>query len=151
MSPRRFDGWEPREVQEFYDAAGDRCAMADAWLVVTTRETEWDDAARGRALRLGDYEDGFCQCGCNQPLAVARDKTRVFVVDEFTCYAGRALEQVREQRRKEAEALNRPEQHGHHLHVRPHDPDRDQPLNPPKRKPRGGSSDDQVGPGSTPG
>lgn len=137
-------------MQEFYDAAGERCAAGDAWLVVTTREPEWDDSSRGRAMRLGEYEDGFCQCGCNQPLEVARDKTRVFVVDEFTCYAGRALAQVKETRRKQAEAQNQPEQHGHHMYVRPHDPDRDEPLIPP-RKPRGGPDANQVGSRSTPG
>lgn len=138
-------------MQEFYDAAGERCAAGDAWLVVTTREPEWDDSSRGRAMRLGEYEDGFCQCGCGLPLTVARDKTRAFVVDEFTCHAGRALEQIREQKRQQAEAQKLPPQHGHHLYVRPHDPDRDKPLAPPKSKPRGGTSGSQVGPGSTPG
>jgi hypothetical protein len=152
VSPRRFDGWEPREVQEFYDADGERCAMSDAWLTVTTRESEWDESSRGRAMRLGEYEAGFCQCGCNQPLAVSRNKDQVFVVDDFTCYAARALEQVREQQRAEAEAKQLPPRHGNHLYVRPHDPDRDKPLNPPTRKPpRGGTSANQVRSGSTQG
>lgn len=137
-------------MQEFYDADGDRCAAADAWLVVTTREPEWDDSSRGRAMRLGEYESGFCQCGCNQPLEVARDPQQVFVVDEFTCHAGRALDIVREEQKKQAEAQNLPPKPGHHLYVRPHDPDRDKPLNPPKQKSRGGPGDDEVGAGQAP-
>ena len=119
-------------------------------MTIVTREPEWDESSRGRALRLGEYEAGFCQCGCNQPLAVARDKSQVFVVDDFTCYAGRALEQVTEKQRREAEAKDLPPKHGHHLYVRPHDPDRDKPLNPPKRKPRGGTGVDEVSSGPSP-
>lgn len=120
-------------------------------MVVVTREPEWDDHSRGRAMRLAEYEESICGCGCGLPVAVSRDKTRAFVVDDFTCYAGRALEQVREQKRQQAEALNLPQKHGQHFYVRAHDPDRDGELKPPgepdSRRTRGG----QVSPGPAQG
>lgn len=86
---------------------------------------------------MTEWEDGICQCGCNLPITVAYDKTQVFVVDEMTCYAGRAMEQVKRQRREEADKRKGAEgaEDGKHLYVRPHDPDRDKPL-----QPRGGRS-----------
>ena len=107
-----------------------RVPAGEAWFTVVTREPEWDDHSRARAIKLTEYEDGFCQCGCNLPVDVAYDPDRVFVVDDFTCYAGRALEKVKRQRKEAAEAAKKPDGHddGVHVYVRPHDPDRDKPL-----------------------
>lgn len=67
------------------------CRAADAFYTVVTREPEWDDDSRGRALRLAEYEAGLCPCGCGLPADVARSKVPM-VVDTFTCYASRALD-----------------------------------------------------------
>lgn len=67
---------------------------------MVVRESEWDDASRARALALTEYEDGLCLCGCGLPRSIGHKKQH-FKVDSFTCYAGRAVEQVR--RLKEAE------------------------------------------------
>jgi hypothetical protein len=115
-------------VHEHFDADGNLTGTT-----VVTREPEWDDQSRGRALRLAEYEDGMCGCGCNQPVSVAYDKTQVFVVDKFTCYAGRAMEQVKRTQSEAAEQQKLPPGHddGVHMYVRPHDPQRDKPLRPP--------------------
>lgn len=58
------------------------------------------------------------------------------MVDEFTCHAGRALA-VAEQKRKDAAPEGEPHlAPGHHLYVRPHDPQRDGPLPEPKPDPK---------------
>ena len=123
--------------EHFGEDGTTRVPAAEAWFTVVTREPEWDDHSRVRALKLTEYEDGFCSCGCGLPIEVAYDPKQVFVVDDFTCHAGRALEQVKRQRREEAEKRKGAEgaEDGKHLYVRPHDPDRDKPL-----RPRGGRS-----------
>lgn len=63
ISPRRFDGWEPREHTTItYDAEGRVVEM------VTTRESEWDDEDRGLLYALEDYEADLCP-GCGHPLS----------------------------------------------------------------------------------
>lgn len=84
-------------MHEHFDAAGEKTGHT-----VVTRESEWDDESRGRALRLIEYEDSLCKCGCNLPIAVAH-KRQAFKVDHFTCYAGRAIEMKRRMDRKEHE------------------------------------------------
>jgi hypothetical protein len=119
-------------VHEHFDADGNATGHT-----VITRESEWDDQSRGRALRLAEYEDSICACGCGQPIEVAYDKTRAFVVDEFTCQAGRALDKVRREKREDAEKRKAPAgwDDGLHMIARPHDPDRDKPLK--QQKPKG--------------
>ncbi len=73
------------------------------------REVEWDESTRGRALRLTEWEDGRCSCGCGQPIADAHDPKKPWIVDHFVCYAGRAKEQVVRQHRADAENANKPE------------------------------------------
>lgn len=86
MSPRRFDGWEPQEIHEHFDAEGVKTGHT-----VITREPEWDDESRGRALRLAEFEAGLCPCGCGLQMSVSHDKTAVMRVESFTCVARRAI------------------------------------------------------------
>lgn len=123
------------------------CRQADAFTAVVTREPEWDDTSRGRALRLSEHEASICGCGCGQPLELARDPDQIFMVDDFTCFAERALEKVRSAKYDQAERENWPKKWdaGKHFYVRPYDPARDPAPTPPKR--RGGADVDQVSPG----
>lgn len=56
---------------------------------------------------------------------IAFDKKRAFKVDKATCYAGRALERVRDKDRAEAKAAKKPDgwDAGLHYFVVPHDAD----------------------------
>lgn len=89
MSPREFDGWTPIEVHEHFDNDDQRTGYT-----VITRESAWNDESRGRALRLAEYEDDLCTCGCNLPREVAHDSQQTFVVDTIRCHARRALTRV---------------------------------------------------------
>lgn len=80
--------------------------MADAWMVVETREAEWDHETRVRALRYQQHEDGICKCGCNQPMDEAHAPDAVYFVDTYRCQAGRALDIERRRRTEEAKELN---------------------------------------------
>jgi hypothetical protein len=138
------------EVHEHYDANNNLVGTT-----VVTRESPWDDASRGRALRLDEYESSICGCGCNLPVDVAHDPTRVFMVEDGVCYAGRALDQVRDERAAaRANTQGAAPGHGVFNYVRPHDPRRDPPVPEPKSKPKskpttpdGVSNVDQVRPG----
>ena len=90
---------------------------------MVTREPEWDDETRGRALRLGEYEREICGCGCGQPIRKAYDPKQPFTVDFLTCQAGRAKAKVERQHRDEAKAQNKPDgwDDGRHYYVKPHD------------------------------
>ena len=123
VSPDRFEGWEPRELHEHFDADGNPCRAADACTTVVTREPEWTDHSRELALRLTDYEARICGCGCNQPIDVAYDGKRAFKVDKFICYAERAKQQVMAREREDAQQSKRPEgwDYGLHYYVVPHD------------------------------
>lgn len=98
---------------------------------VVTREPEWDAEARGRALRLSEYEATICRCGCGQPIKLAHDPKQPFLVDHFTCQAGRAIEKVRRTHREEADRANRPDgwDDGRHYYVTPVD----QPATPDRK------------------
>lgn len=87
VSPRRFDGWEPDEIHEHYDAEGNLTGRTRV-----IREAEWNDEARGRAIRLAEYEASLCLCGCGLPVEVAHDPNRAFVVHQFRCGARRAIQ-----------------------------------------------------------
>lgn len=75
-------------------------------------------------LRLQEYEDTLCRCGCGLPIAVAH-KSQAFKVDHYTCYAGAALERVRREENERADKANRPEgwDDGRHYFVVRHDED----------------------------
>lgn len=119
---------------------------------VVTRESPWDDASRGRALRLDEYEASFCTCGCGQPLAIARDPDQIFMVDELTCYARRALDEVQEKRQAASQVPGRvTDSHGKFPIVRPHDPRRDPAPPKPKTETDGANDVSEVRPGPTQG
>lgn len=67
MSPKRLAGWEPASETTYeYDTRG-RVSRA-----VTRREVEWDDAERGWAVALLEYEADICQ-GCGGRLSETTD------------------------------------------------------------------------------
>ena len=58
LSPRRFDGWEPRERTRYrYDAEG---RVAET---VTTRDPEWDDTDRAIIMAAVDIRADRHHCG----------------------------------------------------------------------------------------
>lgn len=86
----------PREVHETYTLDPDN-PDGDGVLtgyVVVTRESEWDDNTRARALALIEYEDSLCRCGCGLPRREAHRK-QPFMVHTYTCYAQKAAESKR--------------------------------------------------------
>lgn len=99
-----FDGWVPREVHETYavDPADPDAEPVRTGYVVVTRESEWDDNTRARALGWVQYEESICNCGCGLPRAVAHSKQQAalgFRVHEFTCYAQKSIERHRRSQR----------------------------------------------------
>lgn len=85
MSPRRFDGWEPVELHESYDADGNLTGS-----VVVTREAEWDLQARALAEALVKMEDDTCP-GCGNDLNHTLTVHEPYDVDVDTvCWACRA-------------------------------------------------------------
>lgn len=67
---------------------------------IITREAEWDDESRGRALRLGEHEAGMCPCGCGLQMAVAHSDAPIRV-EKFVCRARRAMAIVERNERNE--------------------------------------------------
>lgn len=108
----------PTEVHQHFDAEDNLTGYT-----VVTRESAWDADTRGRALRLQEYEDSLCGCGCGQPVAVAYDPEQAFKVDKFTCYAGRAKARVERQWRDEHKDSSDSYADGVHHYVVPHDTD----------------------------
>jgi hypothetical protein len=68
VSPKRFDGWEPREVTTVtaYDGQG-RPARWE-----TVRESEWDRRQRSLVLAYQLWRAGLCR-RCNEHLAHSTD------------------------------------------------------------------------------
>lgn len=125
----------PVEVHEHYDADGNLTGTT-----VVRREPDWTDEDRGRALRLAEYENGICGCGCQQPIRKAYDKQQAFIVKHTVCQAGRAMDQVKRRDREDAEARKLPAgwDDGRHYFVQPHeqevkDGDRPQGQRPHRR------------------
>lgn len=83
VSPKRLEGWEPRQVQRGYDATGTPVRVVDAVEVVVETEPEWDDLQRGLLLGLAEYEKGLCECGWHESLTA--DKTNHFTYETRTC------------------------------------------------------------------
>jgi hypothetical protein len=94
----------PREVHETYELDPDDPENPDkhrrVGFVVITRETPWDEKSQARALALTEYEDSLCRCGCGLPRDIAH-KEQPFLVHDFVCYAGRAIEALRAKHRVE--------------------------------------------------
>jgi hypothetical protein len=80
-----FEGASAVEVHEHYNAVGIKTGET-----IVTRESLWDDSARGRALALIAHEDSLCKCGCGLPV-VDGHKKQLFKVHEVRCWAGRAI------------------------------------------------------------
>lgn len=100
MSPRRFDGWEPAERHEHFDAGGNPTGYT-----VVSREPEWDDHSRAEALAAVQLENLTCRrCGqyMSQVMAKSEDDSPVVVwrsgkayrVLELRCEACASLETV---------------------------------------------------------
>ncbi len=82
------------ELHEHFDAEGKKTGHT-----VVTRESMWDEDARGRALRLQEFEDSTVN---GMPVAEAH-KEQPFKVDKVVDYAARAIEALRRHDRLEAE------------------------------------------------
>lgn len=91
----------PREVHEHYsvDPSNPDAEAVLTGYTVVTRESPWDDTSRERALKLTEYEEGLCTCGCGLPVKVAHDPEQAkklgFIVHEYTCFAQKAIAQHR--------------------------------------------------------
>lgn len=65
VSPRRFWGWEPKQVTSYeYDESGQMIRS------VTRTEAEWDDVQHALAFAVQQIEDETC-AGCGQPTGEA--------------------------------------------------------------------------------
>lgn len=91
-------------MHEHFDAAGVLTGTT-----VVTRESPWDDDSRGRALRLAEYTDSLCGCGCGLPITESRDATRAMFVESHVCYARRAIESVSRADEKAARKADKPD------------------------------------------
>jgi hypothetical protein len=111
VSPGEFEGKVLVEVHEHFDATGKKTGHT-----VITRESAWDEASRQRALRLTEYEDGLCKCGCGLPISVAHDPATTFAVDRITCRAGKAIKRVSRLDAKHAKDANKPDSWNDGLH-----------------------------------
>lgn len=78
-------------MHEHQDAVGN----VTGYTIVTT-ESAWDETTRERIQRLVEWEKSLCPCGCGVPVEQAWDKFyEPWSVEDYTCYARRALERVR--------------------------------------------------------
>lgn len=108
-------------MHEHFDADGNLTGTT-----VITRESEWDDETRERVLALAAHEDLICRCGCGLPMSQSHQKSP-FLVDTYTCYAGRAV--ARRKREDEEKAKADPNSFpegwsdGVHYFVKPHKED----------------------------
>lgn len=84
ISPKRLDGWEPREVTVHH-----RNRRGQITRSVTTREAEWDPHQRGLVLALQMYESlVHGPCGHYLPDSTAADADGRYHVDAPTrCHA----------------------------------------------------------------
>ncbi len=78
-------------------------------MTVVTREAEWDETTRARALELDRYQARFCPCGCGQLLEHAADPKRAFRVQKHVCHARRAIDKHRADEEARAEKEHRPD------------------------------------------
>lgn len=88
----------PQEVHEHYalpDGPDGKPVLTG--YTVITRETEWDDETRQRALDLAEHENSLCSCGCGRPAAETFRPNQVYAVKTARCAAGRAIDLTRRQ------------------------------------------------------
>jgi hypothetical protein len=99
-----FDGWVPREVHETWVIDPDNSDKpVKTGYVVVTRESDWDDTSRDKALGLTEYEESLCSCGCGLPMSVVRDPEQVklgYMIHEYRCSAQQATEKHRRAQRE---------------------------------------------------
>lgn len=96
MSPKRFDGWEPREITTV--VAYDEQGRPARW--ETVREPEWDKRQRSLVMAYRLWKAGLCR-RCGEHLAHATDPdtdpsnpgaSRAWVAEDPTeCYSCAAL------------------------------------------------------------
>lgn len=108
----------PTEVHEHYDADGNYTGKT-----VVTRESEWDDETRERALNLTAYDESLCACGCGLPVTESH-KDQPYKVHAIRCYARRALDKRKRQAAEEAKRNKAPDgwNDGVHYFVEPFEP-----------------------------
>ena len=94
---------------------------------VVTRESPWDETSRARALALHAYEADLCKCGCGRPASESYGTQQVYLVDSFTCAAGRAIAIKRKADEDQAKKDKKPEgwNYGRHYYAEPVKPERD--------------------------
>lgn len=76
-------------MHEHFDAAGNLTGTT-----VVTRESEWDDSARGRAMQLAEHER-MTDRQTGLPIEQAYDPDQTWRVNYTTNFASRAIERVR--------------------------------------------------------
>lgn len=91
----------PREVHEHYEVTdGDPETAELVGYTYVTRESEWDDETRARALALAAFEGGLCPCGCGRQASEVFNPNQPYLVHEAVCAAGRAIARVRRDKAK---------------------------------------------------
>lgn len=78
-------------MHEHFDIDGQPCIAAYAHTTVVTREPEWDEATRGRALRLAEHERSIDKF-TGLPLVDAYADQPFLVHSDVVNYAQRALD-----------------------------------------------------------
>lgn len=113
----------PREVHEHYtlETPGDLDSGVMTGYTVITRETEWDDETRGRALGLAQYESHLCGCGCGRPIEETAKPDQAYLVHQYTCMADKAIQKVRRQDRAKHEKAPEGWDDGLHYYAQPTD------------------------------
>lgn len=109
MSPKRFDGWEPREVTTV--TGWDEQGRPARW--ETVREPEWDRRQRSLVLAYQLWRAGLCR-RCGEHLTVATDPdtepgnpqaSRAWVAEPPTeCFSCAALHHSEHERAKDPNA-----------------------------------------------
>jgi hypothetical protein len=97
-------------------------------------------------MRLYEYDITMCNCGCGLPVSVAHKNDQFFIVDEDICYARRAIEKVRTQKREQAMRAKKGDgwDAGLKLHARA--VTREQALEHMAKQQQAAEGDDVVGP-----
>jgi hypothetical protein len=92
VSPPVFDGWVPREVHQTYAVDPDDPEGEPVYTgyVVVTRESEWSETTRARAVALVEHEESI-DGATGLPKDEAYRK-QGFMVHRVTNYADKAIQ-----------------------------------------------------------
>lgn len=82
-------------MHEHFDIDGEPCIAAYAHTTVVTREPEWDEQARGRALHLAAYERSIDKT-TGLPISEAFTNQGFLVHSDVINYAARAMDKLRD-------------------------------------------------------